>query len=220
MRLKVTYESSEALVADYDEQMAKGGLLVRGEPPAGIGLYQPCELELDGEPFDAPVVLAGQVVQVFAGVGVAVAFDPKPLAPVVAAARAPRAAKPEKSDTAAKIQAALHGTKDDRMRALRDTNRMLHPYVLKNPGLGVDEVLAMAKMTTLSPEIYAQIGQRREWAERPEIAIALVRNPKTPTPLAVRLLDFVSAAELRQLAKDSKTRPAVQQAARKKVIPQ
>lgn len=54
--------------------------------------------------------------------------------------------------------------------------------------------------------------------QRPEIAIALVRNPKVPPPLAIRLLDHVSAAELRQLAKDSRTREPVQRAARKKVM--
>jgi hypothetical protein len=221
MKLIVRYERPEDLVAEHDEQMVKGGLLVRGEPPPGLALFQPVELEIAGDFLDGPVVVPGQVVQVFGGVGVAVAFDAAAVSAAVAAAKRP--ARPEaqtatKTDTAAKIHAALYGTKDDRLRALRDTNRMLHPYVLRNPGLGLDEVLAMAKMTTLSPDVYAQIAQRREWAERPDIAIALVRNPKTPTPLAVRLLDFVSPADLRQLAKDSKTRPAVQQAARKKVI--
>jgi len=101
---------------------------------------------------------------------------------------------------------------------MRDVNKMLHPYVLRNPGLGIDEVLAIAKLNTVAPDLLATIAERREWAQRPDIAIALVRNPKTPTPTAVRLLDYVAPADLRQLAKDTRTRPAVQQAARKKVI--
>jgi hypothetical protein len=36
--------------------------------------------------------------------------------------------------------------------------------------------------------------------------------------VAIRLLDYVTAADLRQLAKGTKARPVVQQAARKKVI--
>ncbi|MBI4509475.1 MAG: hypothetical protein HY698_07545, partial [Deltaproteobacteria bacterium] len=67
-------------------------------------------------------------------------------------------------------------------------------------------------------QVLKQIAERREWAQRPEIAIALVRNPKTPAPLAVRLLDHVSPAELRHLAKDPGTRPPIQHAARKKVL--
>ena len=122
------------------------------------------------------------------------------------------------AEKAAKIQQALHGNRDDRARILRDTNRLLHPYVLRNPQLGLDEVLAMAKMSTLSPDMLGNIAAEPDWAQRPDIAIALVRNPKTPTPAAVRLLDHVSAADIRQLAKDTRTRPAVQQAARKKLF--
>jgi hypothetical protein len=198
--------------------MTKGGLLVRGAVPPGLALFATVELELTGAALRAPLVLPAQVVQVIAGIGVAVAFDPKPVAAAIAAARAPERPKAEKPELVAKIQLALHGHKDDRNRILRDANRMLHPYVLKNPGLGLDEVLAMAKMTTLSPDALQQIAERPEWSHRPDIAIALVRNPKVASPTAVRLLAYVSPTDLRQLAKDSHTRPAVQQAARKKVI--
>ena len=66
------------------------------------------------------MVVEAQVVQVIAGIGVAVAFDPAPLAAAVAAARNPRAAAaPAKPDLAGKIQTALHGTKDS--DTLRDS---------------------------------------------------------------------------------------------------
>jgi hypothetical protein len=63
-----------------------------------------------------------------------------------------------------------------------------------------------------------QIADRREWAQRPEIAIALVRNPKTPVGVAIKMLDHVTAGDLRQLAKDTNTRTPIQHAARRKVI--
>ena len=117
-----------------------------------------------------------------------------------------------------KMHLAMHGSKDERAAILRDLNKQLHPLVLRNPNLQLDEVVAMAKMTTVSPEVLKGIADRREWSQRPEIALALVRNPKTPTLMAVKLLAWVSNAELRQLAKDSRTRPQVQQAARKKLL--
>ena len=122
------------------------------------------------------------------------------------------------NDMAARIHAALHGNKDERGRIMRDVNKMFHPYVLRNAGLGLDEVLAIAKLSTVAADLLGTIAERRDWAQRPDIAIALVRNPKTPTGAAIRLLDFVSASDLRQLAKDTHTRPAIQQAARKRVI--
>src|SRR5688500_2050318 len=109
MRLTVTYTRPEDLLTEHDEQMKRGGLLVRGEPPAGVALFQDVELAITGAFLEEPVVVKAQVVQVIAGIGVAVAFDPAPLAGAVAAARnprPPRVEKPvEKPDIAAKIQA-------------------------------------------------------------------------------------------------------------------
>jgi hypothetical protein len=73
-------------------------------------------------------------------------------------------------------------------------------------------------MATMSADVLSQIAAQKEWASRPEIALALVRNPKTPAGVAVKLLDYVSVAELRQLAKDARTRTPIQQAARKKIV--
>lgn len=120
--------------------------------------------------------------------------------------------------TAKKIQLALHGDKSQRAALLRDPNKMIHAYVLRNPQIQLDEVVTVARMTTVAVDVLTFIASRREWAERSEIALALVRNPKTPVPLAVRLLDHVSPSELRQLAKQANVREPIARAARKKVI--
>src|SRR5215470_11133574 len=226
MRLRVTYDRPEELLADDEAQFQRGGVLVRVEPPTGLALFETVELEI-ATGFAGTLVIPGQVVQIVPGAGVAVTFDPASVRSLVDAARggeppadapSPPRAKAPANDIAKRIHAALYGNKEDRWRVLRDVNKMAHGYVLRNTGLGLDEVLAIAKMTTVAPELLGSIAERRDWAQRPDIAIALVRNPKTPTAAAIRLLDFVSAADLRHLAKDSHTRPAVQQAARKKVI--
>lgn len=236
-KLRVEYTRAADLVADHDQQFVKGGLLVKGQVPAGLALFDPVELELAPPHGAPPVVVAGQIVQLVPGVGVAVAFQASASpalqaavaaargAPAAPAAAAPAAARPvdpytryQTATVSEKIQIALHGSKDERGMVLRDINKTVHPYVLRNPNLGLDEVVAMAKMATVSPELLKQIAERREWVTRPEIAIALVRNPKMPAPLAIRLLDHVSPSDLRQLAKDTRTRPPIQQAARKKVL--
>ena len=73
-------------------------------------------------------------------------------------------------------------------------------------------------MATLTPDLLKAIGDRREWAQRPDVALALVRNPRTPVPLAIRMLDFLSPGDLRRLAKGTSLRMPVLRAARKKVI--
>jgi hypothetical protein len=251
MHLRVSYGKAADLVADHDQQMTRGGLLVRVDPPpAGLALYAEVDLEIVALFVTPPqvVTMRGQVVQIVPRAGVAVAFAPAALATLVDAARALGAAgpgpaavhevaeapftvaaveaeeeddepdRPGKPSKAALIHKALYGNKDERAAILRNTNRMLHPYVLRNPGIALDEVLAMAKLSTVSPELLKQISDRKEWAHRPDIALALIRNPKLPVPVAIKLLDHVSPAELRQLAKGTHTHGAIQAAARKKVL--
>jgi hypothetical protein len=64
------------------------------------------------------------------------------------------------------------------------------------------------------------VAKNREWTGKPGIVQALVRNPKTSTPTAIRLLDKVPVAELRRLAKSNDVRRPISAAARKKLRPE
>jgi hypothetical protein len=235
VRLRVTYDGVDEFLRDHQEQIVRGGLLVRGDVPPGLERGAAVELELV-TPVGS-VTLAGQVIQVLAGAGVAVTVDPgavsklaeaaraagQPRAPQRAAARttgSPDAPAPEPHGAALarKIQLALHGDKNQRAALMREQNKMIHGYVVRNAQIQLDEVVAIARMPTVNVDVLNFIAGRREWAERPEVAIALVRNPRTPVPMAIRLLERVSPSDLRALAKQSTVREAIQRAARKKVI--
>lgn len=241
LRLRVRYGRTADFLTDASQQLAHGGLLVRVAVPAGVDRGAPVELTVE-TPVGTQVV-SGQILQVLAGAGVAVGFDASLLADLVAAAQAgsradeageppvhelapaPGAAGPAVAQSfgaaqAAKIQQALHGDKNQRAAILRENNRLLHAYVLRNPQIGIDEVAAIARMTTVSIDVLTFIAGRREWYERGEIAIALVRNPKTPVPMAIRMLDHIGQGELRQLAKQTAVREAISRAARKKILGQ
>jgi hypothetical protein len=228
VHLRVRYHRASDIDNDYSAQISRGGLLVRVDP--GEGLEQFAEVKLELVAGATVIALDAQVLQVFPGAGVAVKFEPgRAIEAWLVAARttASADADPEHSIVTAerataaepsKANVALRGSRDDRASILRENNPALHAQVLRNPGVQLDEVAAFAKLRTVTPEILKLIADKREWAQRPEIAIALVRNPKTPVNVAIRLLDYVGAAELRQLAKDQHTRTPIQQAARKKVL--
>jgi hypothetical protein len=246
VRFRITYGSYRELAADV-QQMAHGGVLVRVTDAAELTFEMPVELELV-LPDGSSLVSASKVLQVLAGHGVAVSVTPDvaerarraaagardapgpaakhervdaaPAAANPAASPAAGAAKPqaEELSNAQKIQLALHGNRDQRNAILRDRNRMLHGYVLKNPGINVDDVLAIAKNPQMGPEIFKQIAERQDWLQRPQIALALARNPKVPGEVAIRALAFVPADALRQLAKGTGAPPHVVQAARKRVL--
>jgi hypothetical protein len=245
MRLRAEYHRASDFVRDHDQQFLRGGLLLRVEPSVPLNLFESVELELvapDGQSW----VTGAQVVQVIAGTGVAVAFALKDLPELAAAVELARSASDESDApsthscvdpqaeavtraaarptappgglSAAKIHLALHGSKDERAAMLRDKNPTLHQYVLRNPQIQHDEVLTIARSSAAGPELLKAIAERREWAQRPDVAVALVRNPKVPPPIAVKLLDFVGLADLRQIAKDPGTREAIKKVARKKVV--
>ena len=239
-RFRVRYQPDTALVRDFDEQFVRGGLLVRVDAPEGLAQYDAIVLEVgvSSERFE----LKAQVVQIIPGQGVVLAFDEQELpAAFVAAVESARAAAvdgapaehdfasesdldepvraaPAGSMAARKIHLALHGSKQERMKIMRDGDRTLHGYVLRNPRLRLDEVAFIAKMTAVSPDLLKAIAERRDWVQRPEVAMAIVRNPKSPVSLAIQMLQYVAPAELRRLAKSSSARMPILQAARKKVV--
>ena len=220
-----SYPDRAALEVDVAQQLAKGGLLVRGEVPADVELFAAVELEVTAG--DASVCVAAQVLQMFPGIGVAVGVDAAARAQIEALARgeiaavAAAPARPRANHAAEmleKIQRALNGDRDARQAVLRDPNRTIHVHVLRNPGLQLDEVAAIARMTTVSTELLTQLAGRREYGHRPEIAIALVRNPTLPVPVAVELVARVNEADLKLLAKDNRTREPIQRAALRQLL--
>ena len=255
MKLCVTYHRPQDLVADYEQQFARGGLLVTVPVDDSVQRDTAVELLLV-TPFGA-VELAASVIQAMPGAGVAVGFDPATMAQLDALVAEARAADPSDGDApshelltdgdeaatwarrhvrniaeskvdliarlktasvAEKMQIALHGSKDERTILMRDTNRTLHKYVIRNPHIQLDEVATIAKTPTVAAEVLLFIAARREWFQRPEVAGALVRNPKTPVPLAVKMVPFISLTEARMLAKAQGVRAPVLRAIRTKLM--
>lgn len=217
VRLRVAYSTQQQL-AEAVGQMAHGAILVQSAEQPDFDATVELELAL---PDGSSVTTASRVLQVLPGHGVAVTIEAAVADRLRAATRASTPTLPpatEELTHAQKIHLAMHGNRDQRNAILRDRNRTLHPYVLKNPNMNLDDVLAIAKNTQVSPEMYKQIAERQDWFSRPQIAIALARNPKVPGDIAIKALAHVAPDALRGLAKGVGAPPHVIQAARKKVI--
>lgn len=113
-----------------------------------------------------------------------------------------------------KISFAMSGDREGRLALLKDHNKVLHAYVLRNPRIGLDEVLFAAKLTTISPDALKAISENKEWMGNPQVLTALVRNVKTPMPIAQKFLPRLAQNELRAIAKGG-ARDQLVQAARK-----
>jgi hypothetical protein len=115
-----------------------------------------------------------------------------------------------------KMRLASSGDREVRFALLRDPCKQLHPLVLKNPRIGLDEVLWAAKLNSINPDALKVIAEHPEWGRNATIAAAVVKNPKTPVPVALKLLPRLQLSDVRVIAK-SQGRPQIVQAARKVV---
>jgi hypothetical protein len=215
MKLIAEYASAEEFLAAHEQEVSAGGLVVHGaELPAGAGLSE-CTVAVRIAGKDAaevPARLAGKAP----GQGVMVLLpDAAPLDALASRLRGPRPR--EVLSLQEKMQIASSCVRDLRMQLLRDPNKQLHPLVLKNPRIGLEEVQWAARLPALNPEALKIIGEHPEWGQNPSIAGALVRNPKTPLPVAVKLVARLPVGELRVLAK-AQVRLQVQAAAKKQLM--
>src|SRR5438477_951855 len=140
-----------------------------------------------------------------------------PEKPAALNALAARLAGPKQKETLSlqeKMALAMSCDRELRFQFLRDPNKQLHPLVLKNPRIGLEEVVCAAKLPTINPEALKIIADHPEWGQNPSVAAALVRNPKTPVPVAVKLVPPLAISVLKALAR-SQGRPQIVQAAKK-----
>jgi len=241
LRIDASFPTVEDYLTTWRSEGASGGLLVRGALVPTATAMAPCTLVVRVGSH-APVEVEARIAAIVPGVGVAVMFPSPPTALQALAERlggepgaaeepgapsveedsdasAPRGTVSERLkalNVAQKMALALSGDRETRFALMRDTNKVLHLYVLRNPRIGLDEVQYAAKLTGLSPDALKFIAEHREWGANATVCTALVRNPKTPLPIALRLLPKLPLTEVRAIAKGG-ARDQIVQAARKRV---
>ena len=100
-----------------------------------------------------------------------------------------------------KIKMALTGDKEWRSILIKDSNKLVNGAVVKNPRITEPEVLAIAKSVIQNDEILRVICHNKEWVKNANIRHALVLNNKTPLPVALRFMGFLTEKELANMAR-------------------
>jgi len=114
-----------------------------------------------------------------------------------------------------KINLAYSGGKEERRILIGDANRLVGLAVLKARGLTPNEVESYALMRHLDEEILRKIGENRGWMRKPSIIAALVQNPKVPLTVALPLVKFLGARQLKSIVRDPNLADGLRIAARK-----
>jgi len=116
-----------------------------------------------------------------------------------------------------RLKLALRGNKEARTLLLRDSNRIVIRFVLKNPRITEDEIVALTNNRSIDEELLRTIAERREWTKNYLVRTGLVSNPRTPIALAMRFLPTLDERDIRRLAKSKNVPEAVAGAARRMV---
>src|SRR5437899_603031 len=116
---------------------------------------------------------------------------------------------------AEKIKLALRGNRDARMILIRNTNKLLRRFVLLNPRIGEDEVIAVTRNKSADDELLRMIAERREWMRNYQVRLGLATNPKARLPVALRQVGTLEERDLRIIAKSKNVPAAVSAQARR-----
>ena len=219
----------EGLLAQ-EQYLEHGGLLV---PQAGLGADVPppmSDVVVEIETPAGRAEIAARVVSVMPEVGVGFALDDpeaarRQIEPLLDRAR--RGGAPAESTNLQiriqrmsmleKQELAMTGDRVARMLLMKDSNKAIHLFVLRNRQVTADEIRVIASYRNINPDALQRIAQNQEWMRDLRIVAAIVSNPKTPPQVAVKLVERLPAAEIRRLARSADAPRAVQKAARQKL---
>jgi hypothetical protein len=119
----------------------------------------------------------------------------------------------QRMSVAERMQFARRADKEGRGLLIRDSNRQVSMAALANPKVTIQEIEQFAKSRQLDTDILREIGSNVNWLKQYAVVHALVANPRTPLPIALRLLPRLRTLDLKLLGTDRNLPSAVRTAA-------
>ena len=96
---------------------------------------------------------------------------------------------------------AMSASRAERRLLRRDKSPQVLLNLVSNPRVEAEDVLAVVKSTFANAGLLDRIAKDKRWGQNVEIRTAVARNPKTPSPTVIRLLDSLRTEDLRQMAR-------------------
>lgn len=103
-------------------------------------------------------------------------------------------------------------------RLLVDPHVDVIALLLANPRLTEDDVLRIATARRSSAEVLVLISDARRWRVRARVRQALLRNPRLPEAIGLRLVGLCNRTELRVLESDPALADAIVEAVRRRLV--
>ena len=120
-------------------------------------------------------------------------------------------------NTRDRMKLAMKGDREARTILVRDSNRIVSTAVINNPRITEQEVENIAAMRTVSDEILRLISMNRVWARSYSIIHNLARNPRTPIPTVLHVLQRIRTKDLKNLTQNRNVSETVRRQAHRLV---
>jgi hypothetical protein len=114
-----------------------------------------------------------------------------------------------------KVELASKGNREVRRILSKDASSMVARAVISSPRLSEEDIIAFASSSLTNEEILRSIADNRQWTSNRQIVSAIVQNPRTPPPAAVRFLSMFANNELRILMNNRSVSVVVRQEAKR-----
>jgi hypothetical protein len=114
-----------------------------------------------------------------------------------------------------KVELAVKGNREVRRILSRDSSSMVARAVIGSPKLTEDDIVSYAASSLTHEDVLRFIAESRQWTANRQVVNALVLNPRTPPPAAIRFLKAYQTNELRALTQNRSLSAAVRQEARR-----
>jgi dimeric dUTPase (all-alpha-NTP-PPase superfamily) len=106
----------------------------------------------------------------------------------------------------------------DFLRALTDPERLIQHFVLQNPRITDEEVIAIARNRNLEADLLRKIGEHKYWTRNYQVKLALVANPKTPLATALHFVSSLMERDIRFIAKSKNISSTIVSQARRVIM--
>ena len=117
-----------------------------------------------------------------------------------------------------KVELAAKGNREVRQILSRDPNNMVARAVIKSPRLSASDVAAYTASPLTNEEILREIGENKEWMANPYLLKGIVSNPRTPVPVAMRLLVRLPNVELNLLSRNRNINVVIRREAKRLAV--
>jgi hypothetical protein len=114
-----------------------------------------------------------------------------------------------------KVELASKGNREVRKILSRDASSVVARAVIGSPMLSEEDIASFASSSQTNEEILRVIADNRQWTANRIIVAAIVQNPRTPPPAAIRFIKSYPTNELRILANNRSISIVVRQEAKR-----